>query len=144
MADRPPGPDTGVRPSRSMQSATRSSNQQVGGSSGDWRHRLLRFHVPLVLASALVLVLFFTLPRFDASAYPALDMHSSAPLPQGRETMDMQDMDLDRSGDHDGPMGEGADQSNHGGGQTGPMREGADQPAGDHGGNEAERMGGDS
>jgi hypothetical protein len=51
-----------------VQPASQSSNQPLGGTSGDWRHRLLRFHVPLALASTLVLVAFMTLPGFDASA----------------------------------------------------------------------------
>lgn len=53
--------------SMSTQLATRSSQHPLGGTSGGWRHRLLRFHVPLALASALVLVLFMTLPAFDVS-----------------------------------------------------------------------------
>jgi hypothetical protein len=153
----------------SMQPATRTSKHPLGGISGDWRRRLLRFHLPLALASVLVLLLFETLPRFDASAYTALDMHSSEPFPQGREPMDMQDMDMDRGGDHDGPMDESADQpaeghngdrsarstpaataypsgqpaGDHGGGQPAGDH-GGDQPAEDHGGDEAEGMGGDS
>src|SRR5262245_23959578 len=48
-----------------MQPATRSPNQSLGGTSGDWRHRVLRFHVPLAVVNALVLLLFMTLPLFD-------------------------------------------------------------------------------
>jgi hypothetical protein len=33
------------------QAVTRSSHQPLGGASGDWRHRLLRYHLPLALAS---------------------------------------------------------------------------------------------
>ncbi len=81
-----------------MQPATRSSKPPLGGISRDWRHRLLRFHVPLALASVLVFVVFITLPSFDRSAYPALDMHSSGPFPQAAD-MDMEDMEMDDGGD---------------------------------------------
>lgn len=57
---------------RSIQPATRSTNQPpgqpLGGSSGDWRYRLLRFHLPLALASAVAFVLFMGLPPFDPQA----------------------------------------------------------------------------
>ncbi|MDQ3780882.1 MAG: hypothetical protein M3354_10105 [Chloroflexota bacterium] len=92
----------------SIQPANRSSKHPLGGISRDWRGRFLRFHVPLALASALVLVLFITLPRFDASAYPALDRHSSGPFPQqedGRMDMDMEDTDMDHGGDEAERMG---------------------------------------
>lgn len=58
----------------SMEVAIRSSNQPR--SSGDWPHRLLRYHLPLALASAGVLLLFMTLPAFDVSAYPPGDIRS--------------------------------------------------------------------
>lgn len=38
--------------------------------SGDLRRRLLLHHTPLALASAVVLVLFMTVPPFDATRYP--------------------------------------------------------------------------
>lgn len=63
-----------------MQPATQSSNQPR--SSGDWRHRFLRYHVPLAFASAVVLVLFMTLPPFDPQAYPQMAMSSPGALPQ--------------------------------------------------------------
>ena len=91
-----------------MQPTTRSSKQPLGGIRRDWRRRFLRFHVPLALASALVFVLFITLPSFDRSAYPALDMHSSGPFPQAAD-MDMEDMDDGRDG------AEQMDDGNHGG-----------------------------
>jgi len=100
-----------------MQPATRSSKQPLGGRSGDWRHRLLHFHVPLALASALVLVLFMTLPLFDANVYPHADIRSGA-FPQQRERGE------------GGPMGHGGDQAGpmgHGGDQAGPMGHGRGQ-----------------
>src|SRR6266508_1485958 len=68
----------------SMQSATRSSNKPLGGSSGDWRHRFLRFHMPLALVSAGVLLLFMTLPLFDVGGVGVhVDLTSGA-FPQQR------------------------------------------------------------
>lgn len=56
-----------------MQPATRSSNQPLGrplgGTSGDWLHRLLHFHVPLALASAVVIFLWMSLPLFQAAGH---------------------------------------------------------------------------
>ncbi len=52
-----------------MQPATRSSNQPLGGSNGDWRHRLLRFHLPLALVSALVVFLWMSFPLFQAAGH---------------------------------------------------------------------------
>jgi len=49
------------------QQATRTSKPSRG--SGDLRRRLVRHHVPLALASGVVLLLFMTVPRFDASKY---------------------------------------------------------------------------
>lgn len=85
--------------SMSTQPATRSSNQPLG-TSGDQRRRFLLHHVPLALASAVVVVLFMSLPLFDANVYPHGDIFSGR-FPQ------------QRGGDHTGPMG-------HGGDHTGP------------------------
>jgi hypothetical protein len=43
------------------------SPERLPRASGDLRRRLLRHHVPLALASAVVLVLFMTVPPFDAT-----------------------------------------------------------------------------
>lgn len=85
--------------------------------SRDWRHRFLRFHVPVAAASALVLVVFMTLPSFDANMYPHADILSGA-LPQQRE----------QAGGR--PMGHGGDQAGatgHGRGQGGAMGHGGGQ-----------------
>ncbi|KPV51244.1 hypothetical protein SE17_22335 [Kouleothrix aurantiaca] len=115
-----------------MQPATRSANQPLGGSSGDWRHRLLRFHVPLALASAVIIVLFMTLPPFDPQAYPQMDMGSAAALPQRPGEGGM--------GGMGGVMGHGGSQTSpptgHGASQTpSPTGHGGSQtpPATDHG-----------
>lgn len=60
----------------------RRSRQPLGGRRGDWRHRLVHFHAPLAFTSALVLVLFMTLPLFDATGH-TVDISSGA-FPQQR------------------------------------------------------------
>lgn len=69
-------------------SATRSSNQPLGGTSGDSRHRLLRFHVPIALASALAVFLWMSLPLFQPAdqhgATQAAD-HQGLPQASGQE-----------------------------------------------------------
>ncbi len=63
-------------------SDSRSSNQPIGGTSGDLRHRLLRFHVPLALASALFVFLWMSLPLSrpaDQLAVPQAADHQGAP-----------------------------------------------------------------
>ncbi len=56
-----------------MEPATRSSIQPLGpplgGTRGDWRHRILRFHVPLALASAAVIFLWMSFPLFQAAGH---------------------------------------------------------------------------
>ena len=80
-------------------------NQPLG-TNGDQRRRFLCHHLPLALASAVVLVLFMSLPAFDANEYPHADIFSG-PFPQ------------QQSGDHIGPM-------DHGAAHTGPMDHGVD------------------
>ena len=41
-----------------------------GETSGNQRRRFLLHHLPFALASAVILVLFMSLPLFDASVYP--------------------------------------------------------------------------
>jgi methionine sulfoxide reductase heme-binding subunit len=68
--------------------ATRPS-QRLGrplGTSRDWRRRLLLHHLPLALASVLVLVLFLGLSPFAAGGYPELDRASGATVPAARNT----------------------------------------------------------
>jgi sulfoxide reductase heme-binding subunit YedZ len=71
-------------------------------SRGDLRRRLLRHHLPLAVASAVVLLLFMSLPRFDASKYPQADIFSGT-FPR--------DFSAGQAGQH-------------GGGRTGPMQQG--------------------
>lgn len=71
------------------------------GTGADWRHRLPFHHAPLAVASALVLVLFLTLPPFDAGAYPAGDIRTGT-FPQ------------QMGGDRAGRMGDGEMRMMHG------------------------------
>lgn len=56
-----------------MKPVTPSPNQPLGpplgGTNRDLRHRFLRFHVPIVLASAVVLFLWMSLPLFQAAGH---------------------------------------------------------------------------
>src|SRR6266545_3576113 len=66
----------------SMQPATRSSNQPygqpLGGTNGDLRYRFLHFHIPLALASAIVLFLWMSLPLFQAASHQGTPQPSQA------------------------------------------------------------------
>jgi len=106
----------------SLQPATRRSNQPLGGSSGDWRRRLLLHYVPLALASAVVLVLFMTLPPFDTDEYPPGNIFSGT-FPQE----EFPGVVVGGGGSQGGPIEHGPDQSGpaqHEGAQTGPMGDG--------------------
>jgi sulfoxide reductase heme-binding subunit YedZ len=108
----------------STKPATRSSNPPLG-TSGDQRRRLLLHHVPLALASAVVLVLFMTLPPFDANTYPHADIFSGA-LPQERGEGEP----MGHGRDHSGPMDHGGRHTgsmDHGGGHTSSLAPTRDQ-----------------
>lgn len=96
--------------------ATRPAKPPLGGRSGAWGHRIVRFHIPLALVSAAVLVLFMGLPTFTDGGSHA-DITSGA-LPQAREN------------------GTGAMPMNHGDGEDVSGAAGG----GDHGGGEAGGM----
>jgi sulfoxide reductase heme-binding subunit YedZ len=128
-----------------MQPATRSSTQPLGGSSGDWRHRFLRFHVTLALASAGVLLLFMTLPLFDVGGVGGhVDLTSGA-FPQQRSGSEIGSMD--QGAGQTPPMGHGAGQTgptDHGRGQTGPTdHSGGQTPPMGHGAGQTGSMGPD-
>lgn len=82
-----------------MQPATQPSNQlgRPLGTSRDWDRRVLLHHVPLVLASALDLVLIMGLSPFTTAGYPELDMSSGGTFPTARN-MSSGPMDLDDGG----------------------------------------------
>src|SRR5262249_40006749 len=115
-----------------MQPAIRSSKQPLGGTKGNWRHRLLRFHIPLALASAVILVLFMSLPLFTALVPPHVDI-VSGPFPQARSM-----------GEPSGPMAGLHGQTgstNHSGNQTGSTDHGRNRTGSmDHSGNHTGSM----
>jgi sulfoxide reductase heme-binding subunit YedZ len=88
----------------STQPATQSSNQlgRPLGTSRDWRRRLLLHHLPLAVASAVVLVLFMGLSTFTTGGGAQLDMDNGGVFPQ---PMDTGDVEMGH-----GNMGDGADQ----------------------------------
>jgi sulfoxide reductase heme-binding subunit YedZ len=86
----------------SPQAVTRSSDQlgrPLGCRRGGWRQRLLLHHVPLALASALILVLFVGLSPFTTGGYPVLDMGADGAFPQ---PMDLGDRGTGHAGTGDG------------------------------------------
>ena len=99
-----------------MQTATPSSSKPLG-TGGDLRRRVLLHHVPLAVASAVVLVIFMGVPLG-----PHVDIFSSS-VPQGRGAGGPMDhgggQTMDHGGGQPGPMGRG-------GSQTRPMRRGSD------------------
>jgi sulfoxide reductase heme-binding subunit YedZ len=107
-----------------MKPATRSSKEPLGGRSGNWRHRLLRFHLWLALATGLVVVVFMSLPLFDPPA-DSVDLSSGA-FPQQRGEPRSMDMDREHGGRQ---TGSAEDRGEDGRGQAG---------SGDHRGRRAE------
>lgn len=92
------------------------SNPPLGTSRGPGR-RMLLHHMPLGLASTGALVLFMSLPLFDAGEQPHADIFRGA-LPQ------------ERVEDHTGPMGHGGRGErplDHGGGHASSPRPSRDQ-----------------
>src|SRR5262245_2351579 len=57
----------------SMQPATQSSNQPLGnplgGVHGDTRYRLIHFHIPLALTSAMVVFLWMSFPLLQTAGH---------------------------------------------------------------------------
>jgi len=84
-----------------MQPAARSSNQPLGGTSGDWHRRLLRFHLPLALASGMVIFLWMGLPLFQAAG------HQSPPQAAGQAAAHQPTQAADQAAGHQGPPQDG-------------------------------------
>jgi sulfoxide reductase heme-binding subunit YedZ len=103
----------------------------MAGASGEWRRRVLRFHLPIAVSAALALVVFMSLPLFDPLAYIGMDMESRNALPR---PMDMGSARPERPAEGDA-MGHGgaAPSGDHG----------ASQPpaASDHGAGQAPGQG---
>jgi sulfoxide reductase heme-binding subunit YedZ len=86
----------------SPQAATQSSDQlgrPLGTRRADGRRRLLLHHVPLALASGVVLALFVGLSPFTTGGYPMLDMDDGGVFPQ---PMDIGDRGMGHMGMGDG------------------------------------------
>ena len=113
-----------------LQPATRTSKHPLGGISGDWRRRLIRFHAPLALASALILVLFLTLPDFDVGAYSVMNTRSGATLPQELGKDELQEMEEMHRGEGGAEGMEGTDGMDHGRGGSSEMNHGGTEPSG--------------
>lgn len=129
----------------SMRPGTRSSSRPgpTLGTGRDLRRRLLLHHLPLALASGLVLILFMALPLFDTAGAPTVNMRFDSPFPQQRGgdlTEPMGD-----SGNHGGDRSDPADEGEHGGGRTGSRdhggRQGRPADEGDHAGDQSARTG---
>jgi methionine sulfoxide reductase heme-binding subunit len=92
----------------STQPSTRTSNQPLGGASGDWHRRLLRFHLPLALASAVVIFLWMTLPLFQpAGQHGQVQVANQGTSHQGSPQADGQASDQHgraQGAGHQGPM----------------------------------------
>jgi sulfoxide reductase heme-binding subunit YedZ len=88
------GRDRGSNKSTGVQSPTPSPGQlgrPLGTSSATWRHRLLRHHLPLALASCGGFALFVGLATFSPGAYPMLDMGAAGALPEAMGSVRMDD-----------------------------------------------------
>lgn len=83
----------------STQPATRAFESPLG-TDGEWRRRLLRHYMPLAVASAVALVLFMNIPRFDSSEYAMGDIFSGT-FP--RDFPDQGSTQQDGTGGHTGP-----------------------------------------
>jgi DMSO/TMAO reductase YedYZ heme-binding membrane subunit len=115
------------------------SPERLSRAGGDLRRRFLRHHVPLALASAVVLVLFMTVPPFDATYppgnlftdwYPREDFPAGEAMGQGGGHQPPQQ----RGGDHEIPpeVLEQIPPEHRGGlpGPTGPAAEHAGENSG--------------
>jgi methionine sulfoxide reductase heme-binding subunit len=109
----------------SMQPATRSSNQPLGGASGGWHRRLLRFHLPLALASAVVIFLWMTLPLFQPAG-----QHGRSQV-AGQETNHQRPPQIDgaAAGQHGRAQGTGRQGPSQASGTTPLIDHSRDQPA---------------
>jgi DMSO/TMAO reductase YedYZ heme-binding membrane subunit len=101
--------------STSAETPTQSSNEPLGAGRG-LRRRLILHHVPLAIASVVVLVLFMSLPFFDVNMHSRADVASGAFPRRGGED---QAAPTGHGGGHAGLM-------HHGDHHAGPMGHGGD------------------
>jgi methionine sulfoxide reductase heme-binding subunit len=75
-----------------MQPAIQSSNQPlgqpIGGTNGDLRYRFLHFHIPLALASVIVLFLWMNFPLFQSAGHQGPPQAVQATDHQGQPQVD--------------------------------------------------------
>src|SRR5215813_6002684 len=105
------------------QPASQSSKHPLG-VDGDHGRRFFLHHLPLAFPSAVVLVVFTSLPLFDTKLYPHGDIISGT-LPQQPTTDHIRPMG--HGPDHSPPMGHGPDHTRHmphGTDHAGPMHDG--------------------
>lgn len=119
------------------QPATRSSNQPLGGTSGDWRHRVFRYHLPLALVSAVATFLWMNLPLFQASGHqgtPRAAVEAAQGAGHQNSAQEAGHQRPPRAGGHAGPSQEAGHQdSPRAAGASAPM--GPMQQSRDHAGN---------
>jgi len=104
-----------------MHPETRTSLPPLGGARGDWRYRLLRFHLPLALASAGVILLWLSVPLFQAAG------HQSPPESASHTGAHPASSGADHAGDHRSPR-TGSQTAGH----QGPGQAGGENPATTH------------
>lgn len=113
-----------------MRLATRPSSQRLGpplgGTSGNWRYRFFRFHVPLAFASVVIIFVWMTLPLFQAAGH-------QAPLQVTSQSSDHQGSSQEhgQEGGHQSPQIDGQTTDHQGG----SLADGANPPM-DHSGNQ--------
>ncbi|MBI3492839.1 MAG: ferric reductase-like transmembrane domain-containing protein [Acidobacteria bacterium] len=96
------------------------------GTDSDQRRRFLFHHLPLALASALLLLVFMTVPLFDVGAYGHRDIMSGA-FPQARGDGGPMGHGAARGGEHDGAQTRLRD---HGGDHAGRTSHSGHRPPG--------------
>jgi sulfoxide reductase heme-binding subunit YedZ len=103
-----------------MQPATEYSlGQPLGGTNGDLRYRFLHFHIPLAIASAVVLFLWMSLPSFQASGHQGPPQAAQATGHQGPHASGTPST-MHQGGGHEGPPDADGrtSQMDHSGNQT--------------------------
>jgi methionine sulfoxide reductase heme-binding subunit len=103
----------------STQSSHQSPGQPLGGTNGDLRYRFLHFHIPLAIASAVVLFLWMSLPIFQASGHQGPPQAAQATGHQGPHASGTPST-MHPGGGHEGtPDADGrTSQMDHSGNQT--------------------------
>ena len=90
----------------SIQPATQYSNQPLGqplgGANSDLRYRFLRFHLPLAIASAVVLFLWMSLPLFQSAGHQGSPQAAQATDHKGQPQADATPSTMHQGGSHEG------------------------------------------